>query len=281
MTHAATTVTATADADGPGTTSTSWLLPIASLWWREVIGFLRQRSRVVGALGTPLIFWLVIGSGFGKSLALEPAGPTESLHYLEYFFPGTLVLIVFFTAIFSTISVIQDRQEGFLQAVLAAPVGRSAIVLGKVLGSTTLAMMQAVLFLLVAPLVGIPLTIGSFLAVLGSLLLVSIGLSALGFLIAWPMESVQGFHAIMNVLLMPMWLLSGAAFPAGGASAWIRVAMAVNPVTYHVALVRHCLYLGSRPPAGSMPSLPVSLAISGLLTLLSIALAARAVARTG
>lgn len=199
-------------------TTVSLLLPALSLWRREVVRFVRQRSRVVGALGTPVVFWLLIGSGVGNSfrpMAAGDGGHVE-MNFLEYSFPGTLVLIVLFTAIFSTISIIEDRREGFLQAVIAAPVRRSAIVLGKVMGSTTLAVVQALLFLTLAPLSGVPLTIGSVLAMTVVLTVVGLGLSALGFLIAWPMDSTQGFHAVMNLFLIPMWLLSGAFFPASG-----------------------------------------------------------------
>lgn len=254
------------------------LLPALSLWRREVVRFVRQRSRVVGALGTPMVFWLLIGSGLRNSFQM---GGDDSVSYLTFAFPGTIVLIVLFTAIFSTISIIEDRREGFLQAVLAAPVRRSAIVFGKVLGSTTLAVVQGMLFLLVAPLAGIPLSVGSVLAVFGVLVLVGLGLSALGFLIAWPMESTQGFHAVMNLFLMPMWLLSGAFFPASGASNWLAWIMAINPLTYGVSALRHAMYLGSSEAPTDLASLPWSLAITVAFTLAMLALSARAVGRNG
>src|SRR3990172_478666 len=200
----------------------SLLLPAMSLWRREMVRFVRQRSRVIGAFGTPVVFWLLIGSGLRDSfrlMAADDAKPRE-MNFLEYSFPGTLVLIVLFTAIFSTISIIEDRREGFLQAVIAAPVRRTAIVLGKVMGSTTLALLQALLFLMLAPLSGIPLTIGSVLALVVVLTIVGVGLSALGVLIALPIDSTQGFHAVMNLFLIPMWLLSGGVFSASGGSRW-------------------------------------------------------------
>src|SRR3990172_555718 len=201
------------------TPTMSLLLPAMSLWRREVVRFVRQRSRVIGALGTPIVFWLLIGSGLRDSFQVAgPARPT--MNFLEYSFPGTLVLIVLFTAIFSNYSIIEDRREGFLQAVIAAPVRRTAIVLGKVMGSTTLALLQALLFLMVAPLSGIPLTIGSVLALVVVLTIVGVGLSALGVLIALPIDSTQGFHAVMNLFLIPMWLLSGGVFSASGGSRW-------------------------------------------------------------
>lgn len=236
------------------------LLPIVSLWRREVVRFVRQRSRIIGALATPLVFWLLIGSGLGRSFRLT--GADSEINFLEYFFPGTVVMIVLFTAIFSTISVIEDRKEGFLQAVLAAPVGRSAIVMGKVLGSATLAVGQALVFLLLAPLAGVPLSLASFAATFAVLLIVAVGLSALGLLIAWSMESTQGYHAIMNLFLMPMWFLSGALFPASGATSWLKVVMMINPLTYGVAAVRRTMYLGTDSVTAGLPSLTLSIGVS-------------------
>src|SRR5438132_6513827 len=132
----------------------SFMLASGTLWQREIVRFYRQTSRVVGALGPPILFWFLIGSGLGNSFHI--AGfDTGGSSYLQYFFPGTVALIVLFTAIFSTISVIEDRHEGFLQSVLVAPLSRSGLVLGKILGGTTLAILQAVVFLLMAPLAGL------------------------------------------------------------------------------------------------------------------------------
>ena len=218
------------------------LLAAVSLWWREVIRFLRQRSRIVGALGSPLLFWILLGSGLGSSFH-SPQAPA-GMGYLEYFFPGTVALILLFTAIFSTISIIEDRREGFLQAVLAAPVPRSSIVLGKILGGTTLALIQGLLFLALAPWAGISLSWTSFVLCAAVMCVVAFGLTALGFLLAWQLESTQGFHAIMNLFLIPMWLLSGAAFPTSGSSGWIAWVMKINPLTYGVAAIRRALYAG-------------------------------------
>src|SRR3974390_699391 len=131
----------------PGT-----IMPAISLWWREIIRFYRQRSRVVGVIASPLLFWIVIGSGFGTSFRSSGAG---GQHYLDYFFPGALIMIVLFTAIFTMMSVIEDRKEGFLLSVLVAPVSRSVIVLGKVLGGTALSWIQGIVFLALAPFIGV------------------------------------------------------------------------------------------------------------------------------
>jgi ABC-2 type transport system permease protein len=215
------------------------LLAASTLWTREMVRFYRQPSRIVGALGSPVLFWALIGSGLGRSFR---GGFSLRGGYLEYFYPGTLALIVLFTAIFSTISVIEDRQEGFLQGVLVAPVPRIAIVLGKVLGSATLAFAQAAVFLLLAPLTYGGLAFRTIFGVLLVLAVLAIALSGLGFLLAWKLESTQGFHAIMNVFLVPMWMLSGALFPASGASGWVQWLMRLDPLTYGVSALRAVIY---------------------------------------
>ena len=237
----------------------NYLLAAGTLWWREIVRFLRQRNRIVGALGTPLVFWLIIGSGLGTSFRTQSLGGE---HYLEYSFPGTLALILLFTSIFSTISIIEDRQVGFLQSVLVSPVPRSAITLGKILGGASLALFQALLFLALAPAVGIALTLQKLAALVVILLLVALALTALGFLIAWKLDSTQGFHAIMNLLLIPMWLLSGSFFPASGAPAWIRAIIHANPLTYGVAAIRRVLYLESPGTAMDVAPLGTCLAVT-------------------
>lgn len=241
-----------------------FLLPAVSLWRREVVRFVRQRNRVAGALLTPLVFWLLLGAGFGSSFRPAGPGPGAGEGYLAYFFPGTLVLVLFFTAIYSTISIIEDRREGFLQSVLVAPIPRASLVAGKLLGGTTVALLQAMLFLLLAPTAGIPLGIPSVLSTAGMLALIAFGLTGLGFLLAWRMESTQGFHVIMNLVLMPLWLLSGSVFPASGAAGWLAWVMRLNPLTYAVAAVRRCLYL---PAAGASPETVPALALSVGITL--------------
>jgi ABC-2 type transport system permease protein len=264
-------------ADTPSISSRVFL-PAMSLCWRETIRFLRQRSRIIGALATPILFWIVIGAGMGHSFKADVPGGTN---FIEYFFPGTLVMILLFTAIFSEISVIEDRREGFLQSVLVAPVSRMAIVLGKVLGGTILASVQGILFLVLAPLVGIKLDLSSVLAASGVTIIVSFALSGLGFCIAWRMSSTQGFHVIMNLFLIPMWFLSGAMFPADGAHGAMRRLMSINPLTYGVYALRRALYLDS-PANLHLPSwsicIGISLAFALIMFMISGTIAGRRVA---
>jgi ABC-2 type transport system permease protein len=218
------------------------MLPAFTLWWREIVHFYRQTGRVIGVLASPLVFWVVLGSGFGTSFRSGSA--TGQNHYLDYSYPGILILIVLFTSIFAMMSVIEDRKEGFLLSVLVAPVPRSAIVLGKVLGGTTLAALQGIVFLIFAPLAGVHLHVVQVLMVAVVVFLVAFSLTALGFAIAWPMDSSQAFHAIVNLFLIPLWLVSGALFPLNGASGWIRIIMHLNPLTYGVESLRTLLYPG-------------------------------------
>lgn len=243
-------------------------IPAASLCRREIVRFLRYPSRVVGAIGTPLVFWLVIGSGLGASFRVP--GRAAEMNYLEYFYPGSLLLILLFTSVFTMMSVIEDKKEGFLLSALVAPIPRSALVLGKVFGGAVLAAAQGMLFLAAAPLAGVPLEPAGFLLVIPTLFLISVALTGFGFLFAWRLESTQGFHSVVNLLLIPLWMLSGAPFPMGGASPWVRVAMTVNPLTYANAALRHSLYSG--PGAGSgIPSFEVALGVTGLFTAVVLA----------
>ena len=217
--------------------------------------FFRQRNRVFGALGPADYFLAAVRRGARSARV----GTGDKLDY-AHFFPGTLVMILLFTAIFATISIIEDRREGFLQGVLVAPVPRWAMMLGKVLGGAAIAMLQGLVFLFLGWLAGAvgwyPVLSTTPLAVVASFVLmfvISIALTALGFLIAWRMDSTQGFHAIMSVFLLPMWLLSGAFFPmdVGG---WLGAIVRVNPLTYGVAGLRHYLQNGGSEIAG-LPSL--------------------------
>jgi len=246
--------------------ATGVTLPSFTLWWREIVRFYRQRSRVVGVIASPLLFWLVIGSGFGSSF--RAGNVPGQQHYLDYFYPGALIMIVLFTSIFAMMSLIEDRKEGFLLSVMVAPVPRSAIVLGKVLGGTTLSAIQGLIFLAFAPFVGVHLGLLDLLLVVFVVFLVSFALTALGFAIAWPMDSTQAFHAIINLFLIPLWLLSGALFPLSGASGWLRLIMRINPLTYGVEALRNLLY----PESPVVLSLPASIAALGLFTVILFAL---------
>jgi ABC-2 type transport system permease protein len=257
-----------------------WLAAF-TLLQRETVRFLRERHRIIGALGTPIVFWILIGSGIGRSFRAPGAMTSNgsAVNYLQYFFPGTIVMILLFTAIFSTISIIEDRSEGFLQGVLASPAPRGAMVLGKMLGGTLLATGQGICLLILFPLLGIHLAIGAILLTLLTMLLISFGLTGLGFWIAWRLDSSQGFHAIMNLFLIPMWFLSGSLFPLAGAPTWLQWIMRLNPLTYGVAIF-HQLFFHSSAAAGHMPSPAICLLIIAVFSAGTYALSMRAVEKS-
>jgi ABC-2 type transport system permease protein len=230
----------------------SFFLPAATLWQRELLRFWRQKSRVLGVVASPLVFWLLIGYGSND---------------LARFYSGALVLTVMFSAIFSTISIIEDRREGFLLSMLVSPAPRTSMVLGKILGSATLAWIQGMIFLAFAPLAGVSVGIVELIPIAAAIFLISFTLTGLGFVIAWKMESTSGFHAIMNLLLVPMWMVSGALFPMATAHGWVRAIMWINPLTYSIALLNHVLELPNAAP-GAMESLTVT-AVFGLVLLLA------------
>jgi ABC-2 type transport system permease protein len=234
-----------------------------ALAWREIVRFFRQRSRIVGSIGTPLVFWLLFGAGLSRSFQIgEGAGRQD---FLTYFFPGSLLLIVLFTAIFSSISIIEDRREGFLQGVLVAPIPRWAMILGKVAGGTLVAVVQGLIFMLLGLMLPIELSLARGLFLVLLLIVAAAALTSLGTFFAWKTDSTQGFHAIMNLVLMPLWLLSGGFFPAPAigadarASEWLlHAAMRLNPLSYAVGGVRRLLVPAAEYPGAWVPGLAAS-----------------------
>jgi len=188
-------------------------------------------------------------------------------------------MILLFTSIFSNISVIEERREGFLLSVLVAPASRLSLVLGKILGVTTLAVLQGSLLLLLSPLLGIRIGWTQWPLLLAVVALIAVELTALGFAFAWKLDSIQGFHALMNLLLLPMWLLSGALFPMSGASSWVRAIMMINPMTYAMSALRQVLYLGSMNPIEDICSLTTAVVVTTLFGLGMIAVSVLFVSR--
>ncbi|HEB53802.1 MAG TPA: hypothetical protein ENI87_11170 [bacterium] len=242
---------------------------VFALWHREIVRFLRDRSRLTGSLLQPIIFWLLFSG------ALHGSFRPEGMNYGQYFFVGTLAMITLFTAIFATITVIEDRKEGFLQGVLVSPVPRAAIALGKILGGATLGMGLAVVFLLLAPVAGVELQLDRVLLGLAVLALLAVAVTGLGFALAWVMDSTAGYHGIMMVFLMPMLLLSGAFFPMEEAHwllSWVRH---VNPMTYGVGALRHAL----TGEAAGCPSFAICLTGTAAFAVLTFALGTLVVTR--
>lgn len=229
------------------------LYTINVLWRRDLKRFFRQPSRIIGALGQPIIFWLVIGTGMTTTFQM-PANSTMS--YLEFFFPGVVMMVLLFASIFSAVSVIDDRRQGFLQAVMAGPASRTALVLGKCTGSSIVALMQAALFMCLLPATQFSFGQIHWPLLLTTLTLTALGLTAMGFLVAWWLDSVQGYHAIQMTLLVPLWIISGAMFPPQGQPGIFSALMRANPLAYAVSAARHGFYDGQAPAASVLALSP-------------------------
>ncbi|MBL0921379.1 MAG: ABC transporter permease [Phycisphaerales bacterium] len=212
------------------------LFALTAREWRR---FARQPSRVVATLGTAAALWGFLAGGFAGAL-----GDGESPGYALFLLPGVAMMAVTFGAIFGAISLIQDRQAGFLQSALASPAPLWSVVGAKLLAVATIAGAQAFLILLAAPALGArPGPLGLALGALGTLS-ASVGVGGVSLALAWRIDSTEGFHGVMNLLLMPMWLLSGAFFPADSAHPVLRAAMAVNPLRWTTDAVRAAIEHG-------------------------------------
>ncbi len=223
---------------------------VSALWRRDMIRLGRERARWLGVILQPMMFWVVLGVGMGDVFQVKGV---EGLDYLTFFFPGIIVMIVLFTTVFATMAIIEDRQQGFLQQLLVGPASRGAMVAGKTLGVTTVALLQAALCLVAAPLAGFDLLGVDWLGLSLSLTLGCIGLTGMSFTIAWRLGSTHAYHAIMAVVLLPLWMVSGAMFPPRGT--WLDSVMWIDPMAWMVDGVRHALHGGQAPVALATPEM--------------------------
>jgi len=243
---------------------------VSVLWSRDLLLFFRQRSRIVGTLAQPLLFWLALGSGMAPTFRLADQG----VGYMEYFFPGTVLMLILFSSIALTMSVIEDRHQGFLQGVLVAPGSRGALVVGKTLGASTVCLLQSALFLLLAPLAGFPFGSVSWGLLILMAALTSIALTSIGFIIAWWLDSSQAYHLVMSLLLLPLWVLSGALFPASGLHPAMRALVRWNPLSYAVSGLRRGLTGGVLPNGTELAGSSAGLEVAVVASLAAVSLAA-------
>jgi ABC-2 type transport system permease protein len=211
------------------------------IWYRDVLRYRRDRARLVSSLGQPLLFLVVFGSGLTASLGAGLTAQLGNVSYVRFLFPGIVAMAVLFTAVFSAISIVWDREFGFLREVLVAPLSRAAVVTGKALGGSTVAMFQGAILLILAPILGVSLNPLLVLELLGLMFLTAFALTSMGILIAARLQSLEAFQMIMNFLIMPMFFLSGAFFPLRGLPAWMSVITRLDPVAYGVDPMRRLL----------------------------------------
>jgi len=220
---------------------------VYTIWLRELKVFLRD-GRIIGTIGQPLLYLLILGQGIANGMTINRA---PGVSYLQFMFPGILGMSVLFTSMFSAVSIIWDREFGFLKEVLVAPVSRRAVALGKVLGGATVAVFQATVMVVVAPFAGIYPSPRMAVEVLLLCFLIGVAMTSLGTAIAARMRSMQAFQMIMNFLVMPLYFLSGAMFPLTSAPDWMQTLMVLDPLTYGVDALRHVVLSGVDSPVGS------------------------------
>ena len=211
---------------------------IKIVWRRELIRFVNDRMRIVTALVQPLLFLFVLGSGLQQ---LSRAG-TNGVDLKTFIFPGVLSMSVMFTAMFSAASIVWDREFGFLREMLVAPVRRSSIVIGKVLGGATVASFQGVIVLALAGTVHVPYNAVMLLGVFGLQLLLAFAITAFGVMIAVRIKQMQSFMGVMQMIVMPMFFLSGALYPVSGLPSWLAVLNRLDPLTYAVDPMRRLVF---------------------------------------
>lgn len=214
------------------------LKAVYSIWLRDVIRYLRDRYRIISSLAQPVLFLFVFGRGLSSGLSLTSGSSGLGPDYVLFIYPGILGMSVLFTSIFSAISIVWDREFGFLKEIMVAPISRSAIVFGKALGGSSVALVQAAIIMLLAPLVGLKLSFFVIMAVLLLLLLLAFTLTSLGIAIAARMETMEGFQMVVNFLIMPLFLLSGAMFPLTKLPFWLHFFTRLDPLTYGVDSLR-------------------------------------------
>ena len=210
------------------------------VWWRDVIRFWRDRARLLASLAQPLLYLVIFGSGLSSALG-GGLGAAGGVSYTQFIYPGVISMSVLFSAIFGGMSIVWDREFGFMKELLVAPISRSAVAIGKTLGSATQSLVQGVILLLLAPFVGVTFTVATFLELLGLMVVLAFGLSAFGVAIASRMKSMQGFQVVMNFLMMPMFFLSGALFPLVGLPLWMTVLTRLDPASYGIDPIRRTI----------------------------------------
>ncbi|WIG61254.1 MAG: Efflux ABC transporter, permease protein [Ktedonobacterales bacterium] len=239
---------------------------IAMIWLREMSRLWRQRTRLYGAIVRALVWLFALGFGLRRSFV-----PIAGLSYAQFVFPGVIAMTIIFSALQSAISIIWDREFGFLKEVLVAPTPRSTLVLGKCLGGATSSTAQAAIMLVFAPLAGVTLTPLHVLAALGAMFITALALSALGIVIALRMTDFENFGTIQNFITQPLYLFSGAIFPTRGVPGWLSALLFLNPLTYGVNAIRGALlgYNVSEVPRDIVALLGVTIVFLGIALMLA------------
>jgi ABC-2 type transport system permease protein len=242
------------------------LRAIYIIWYRDVLRYWRDRTRLVASLAQPLLFLVVFGTGLSSALqgagggfGAGGGGAPAGFTYTQFIFPGIIGMSVLFSAIFAAMSIVWDREFGFLKEVLVAPIDRSAVAIGKALGGATQAMVQGLILLLLAPVIGVKLTVISVITLVPLVFVLAFALSSMGVAIASRMHSMQGFQVVMNFLMMPIFFLSGALFPLNGLPDWMTVLTRIDPASYGIDPLRRVVLEGAGIPAAALDRLGLTI----------------------
>ena len=214
-----------------------------SIWviaYREFLRFIQDRPRMFSSFTMPLLFLVIFGAGFGRLIGQMMPG----VDYIQFMYPGILAMTVLMTSVMSGVSIVWDREFGFLKEVLVSPLNRSGVLAGKAIGAAAIAIIQGTIMLVLAPILNVPIDLGTVLSLLPLLLILSLSLSGLGLLIGARMRSQQGFQILMQLVIFPMMFLSGIFFPITGVTTWLEVLSKINPVTYGIDAIRQ-VFLGT------------------------------------
>jgi ABC-2 type transport system permease protein len=234
---------------GPVDTRMASLRAVYIIWYRDILRYYRDRWRLVASLAQPLLFLVVFGSGLSSSLGGGSVfGSTRGFSYVQFMYPGIIGMSILFTAIFGAMSIVWDREFGFLKEVLVAPIDRWAVAIGKALGGTTQAMIQGLIILVLAPFVGVKLNVITVLEIIPLAAVLAFGLASFGVALASLMKSLQGFQVVMNFLMMPMFFLSGALFPLTNLPGWMTFLTRLDPASYGIDPLRRVVLSDSGLP---------------------------------
>jgi ABC-2 type transport system permease protein len=234
-----------------------FLQAMMTIWQREVIRYKRDKARIVSSLVQPILFLFVFGTGLRETLASGNLG----VDFLQFMYPGIIAMTLMGVAFFSTISTVWDREFGFLKEILVAPVPRTAIALGKTMGAATMASLQALILLGLAPVIGVYLHLGRIPLLVVYTLLLSFAVSGLGLLVASLMRTTESFGLVVQIMIFPLFFLSGAFFPLTAVPRWMLVLSNLNPLTYGVDAFRQVILRGdvSREAAQRIFLYPLSI----------------------
>ncbi|PSL43278.1 ABC-2 type transport system permease protein [Salsuginibacillus halophilus] len=238
---------------------------ILAIWQRDITKFFRDKARLFGSFTMPILFLLIFGGGMSGTMESMMAGQLpeggSDFNYIEFVFPGIVAMTLLMTSVFSALSIIEDKDFGYMKEILVSPVSRVSIAVGKMFGAATIATIQGIMLFALIPLLGLSYDFMSILQVIPFMFLLACALSGLGLLFASVIRSTQGFQMIVNILVLPMVFLSGALFPINNLPTWMEAVVTVNPVTYGVHVMKNVMVDVENTPTQIVEAMGLNLTV--------------------